>query len=145
MTLLLTITKPRRGDISLKKIKKHASQVGWISEAHPPLKITTVIVHGAKKSLRHSARSEAEMQNLLNNRQKGFSREPKRFCDCAQNDIMFQSGRVDKLFSAHPPPNNQTVILQGAKKELHHEHLKKNILKKFDIEFNDKYLFDWLE
>ena len=58
MTLLLTITKPRRGDISLKKIKKHASQVGWISEAHPPLKITTVIVHKAKKQLHHSARRE---------------------------------------------------------------------------------------
>ena len=61
------------------------SLVGWISEAHPPLKTTTIILHRAKNEppvrfadtplvkqggkemnpLRHSARSETELQNLL--------------------------------------------------------------------------------
>ena len=57
-----------------------------------------VILHGAKKYLCHSARSEAELQNLLNNRQNIFSSEPRRFCDCAQNDMGFL-GRMTVVFS----------------------------------------------
>ena len=33
-------------------------KVGWISEAHPPFKTTTIIRHGAKNSLRYSQRNE---------------------------------------------------------------------------------------
>ena len=44
------------------------------------------------------------MQNLLNNRQKVFSREPKRFCDCAQNDSYFRSTspEVERRRTPHP-------------------------------------------
>ena len=58
--------------------------VGWISEAHPPPKATASFCthrklqrHSApsKKTLRHSARSEAELQNLKKNRQNKFSSE----------------------------------------------------------------------
>ena len=70
--------------------------VGWISEAHPP------------KSNRHSARSEAELQNLMSKQKNKISRDLEdsatarrmtvflqnesglaRFCDCAQNDSGF--------------------------------------------------------
>ena len=47
-----------------KSFKKYASQVGWISEAHPPLKTKAVIVHEAKNPcvILHGAKT------LLDNR-----------------------------------------------------------------------------
>ena len=137
MTLLLTITKPWRGDIFIKDMPETNSQ-GYIQiKSIVPtqergneirfffaqvivdflklviadlirnllktlnekksyfrgfrVKLGMTLCHSAqsKNPLRHSARSAAEMQNLLNNRQNIYSSEPRRFCDCAQNDSVF--------------------------------------------------------
>ena len=76
---------------------KYASIVGWISGAHPPLKSITIILHGAKNPLCHSARSEAQLQNLLNNRQNIFLVNQEDSATARRMTVFFFDKMVDAL------------------------------------------------
>ena len=108
---------------SAAQLQNLMSIVGWISEAHPPLKTTTIILHRAKNDppvrfadtplvkqggkemnpLRHSARSETELKNPLNKKKVAGCRYFSSSNICA--DSLCNTSYIFSLYFLLKPSN----------------------------------------